>query len=252
MATSIERNTEISKEISELSSLFDRVSYVSSKKARLITDQLDSLLEKIDDTLTSCDIFSKAFLEEQKEKAVSLCGRCATLDIDSQVVELAEKAEILSQLPEEKIKKECSTLTAAISKLKKNYALSNENRKLLRFAEILIEKARSRNSNEPLNFGTLLETIDHELAFFLLDLAQKFYSHQFKEALLLAKGLPQEIFDEFQDLLKTYKIDLTDFSDLKKGSMIARIIVGLSDKLTLRDSKFHLPELNEVDELFQS
>lgn len=251
MPSIIERNTEISNEISELSSLFDRVSYVTSKKAQLISNQLDTLIEKIDDTLVTCDLFSKAFLEEQKEKAVSLCGRCATLDIDSQVVEIAEKAEKLSHLSQAEIKDESLKIQKSIAHLKKNYALSNENRKLLRFAEILIEKAKANNSKEPLNLAPLLETIDHDLAFFLLDLAHKFYKNEFKEAVLLTHGLPDEVLKEFYSLLNTYQLDLKNFDALNKGAMIARIIVGLIDKLTLRETKFQMPTLEEISELFQ-
>ncbi len=258
MAISRLSRDEISKELNELTTTLDKVSYVNTNKAKTLCHRLEALLSKINTLLSQSDLFAQSYLEEQKNRITVLFGRCDTLIVDSEVVELAEKAEKLSIESGSSQLNKISELKKTIEHLKKKYALSQDNRKLVRFAEILMERFSSKGTNQNLISSPITEIPDAEvIAFALFELGQNLYYHEFQKAHESFLSLPLIVSHDLINHMESNGIDFKsvlnlNHRDVESIQKAIQIVIGFCDLITLYHTEFRLPPIDEIHTIFEA
>lgn len=243
-------NFMITREVEELSATLHNTCYLHSKKAKTISARLANLLKKIDSSIKTADCFSKDLLTEQKLKAIALVGRCQTLELDSQIKNLAEEAEKLLTQPKGKSK--IRALKNTINKLTAKHMLSTENRKLIRFAELLLE---SKSINQTQSVEELLSSVNHDLALSLLEIAQYLYFYHLDSAEDLYQTIDQKTIDELNRWMSFHELSFLSAKPFKtftedEAKKTAQVLIAFTDHMTLYKSDKKLPSLKELDELF--
>lgn len=246
----VRSNFAITREVEELSIAIEKSCYLDQKKAKTLSTRLEHLLKKIDSLIQTADCFSKDLLTEQKIKALALVGRCQTLEIDSKIKNIAEEAEKLFINPNQKSK--AKALRNAIYKLTSKNRLSTENRKLIRFAELMLEKT---NLNQINTVEELLSGVDHDLALSLIELAQYLFFYHLNNALELFNTIPTHTIDELNQWTKTHQLPPLCFKAIQsftpsEAKKTAQVLIGFTDHMTLFKSDKKLPSLQELEELF--
>lgn len=250
----IKKNLSISQELEALTTALDHSSYINKEKIKNFSVQLNRLLLKIDKTLKTADIFSKNFLQEQRCKTLSLYARWEHLKIDSKVLEIADQAKKLIASEKKDLENQIKRLKNSITKVTQNYRLSVENRKIVRFAQILIEKIDCKELIETLKKDSMIAPIEHEQALLILELAQFIYFRDLNEAKATCQVLSNTIIHRIETLFSQYDIDFSSIFVEGSSNEIrlksAQILVGLCDVLTLFNNKIELPDVKDLQELF--
>lgn len=247
-------NLEICRELDEVALTLDQTFYLDPEKAKLLNDKLEIILIKIDNKLKNSDLFSENFLNEQKTKTIRLFGRCENLKVDSQVVQIAERAKELLLKTSEDAEHEINYLKKEIERITTNHILSIENRKLIRFAELIINSFELKEENPLQLFADLNLPIDQEHSLLLLETAQFLYFHDLKEAQSSFSSLPDQLKDDLKKTFATYEIALEMIFDencsKESAKKAAQIIVGFCDILTCFKNEMQIPTHKELQDLF--
>ena len=192
-------------ELESIDEFLERNTFPAELELKKIFDKLSRIDESIDLALEGDAVAIGPYLEKQKELVKKLEGRRQKLEIQKDVISLAEAAEALANSsplrPLKSIIIEAQELRDKIDLFLQNHRPSKTNAKFIRFARACLAKAekqepiiskstqkRSKNTVSLDNFRVKEASLDS------LELAEMLYD--------LARVLYEEKYDEFKDSLE--------------------------------------------------
>lgn len=255
MKISSKNNLNIADELNDLSLSLNKLSYATEEKIWFFSRRVSFLIKKIDQLLLGSDLFSKDFLEDQKNKAISLYGRCNNLKIDSAVASIAKKAQKLSHTQPCFLEEQIKIIQQTLSHIKKHHLLSHENRKIIQFTELLIHSCHSSSSLSESEIDHIFKPIDTESAFQLFELAENLYRKKFHLAKQSFCSLAGDVQTKLKELLNHHGIELDkifrkDLNNFEYRIKSVQVIIAFGDQLSLLQKEPILPSLEELQSLF--
>ena len=165
------------------------------------------------------------------------------MNVDSEVAAIAKQAYQLLINPHDLLI-DRGLIAKKIHQLFQKYRLSEENRRLLKFAALLIKPSSEPPSSQ--DFQELLEPICYAVAETLIETAAAFY-HNHQNALQLMRQLDDNTLQQINSLC--YKMQITP-EDPRARLKMAQILIFISDKKTMTQAHRDLPTLKDLKMLF--
>ena len=234
----------ISQKLQELLEVFQRMTYCDKQKAKSITLQVKRLIQRIEHTLQRSDPFTRSVLIEHQQQAISLYGRCINLNVDSEVAAIAKEAYQMLLHPHDSVI-DRRLLAKKIYHLFQKHRLSEENRRLLKFATLLMNQSSKPPSSH--DFQELLQPICYAIAESLIATAAAFY-HQHPNATPLLNQLDANTLQQINSLC--HKMQITP-EDERYHLKMAQVLILISDNKTMTQAHRALPTFKDLKMLFE-
>lgn len=207
-------------------------------------------------------------LEKRRRLAQSLSGRCHDLQVRREVIEFAEEAEKLANSSKtrepKEIAREADKLSEKLDKFVANHKASQNNTKFIRFARLLLDKARRQEtvlSDKPKskkNVITLEEprhlttTEEYTLAESLYELTGKLYAKKVDKFKVLFFAFPIETQREMLFHISECEGSIEQIGKRKNDLKIIQGLLGFAHTITdYYASVTPYPSFQEIHQIFE-
>ncbi len=247
---------QLRQDVDAVAETLNRSNYLGKGQIHTLNSKLDKLFNRVDSLQKSQNIFNTDLLNEQRVRLISLWGRFHTLEIDSKVVDLAEKAQDLYRATAHQIENEVVLIKRALDEIKQSYALSIENKKIVHFTEILMQRLQGQKPLEgSLSELNLFQNPDTAEVIQILEIAKALYDSRYMEAKTLFFALSHASQQVINSALNEHEITLNTLFDIssksfKRPNLAVKVFVGYCYLITLENYRFELPSDREVEDLF--
>jgi hypothetical protein len=246
---------QLRQDVDAVAETLNRSNYLGKGQIHNLNSKLDKLFNRVDSLQKSQNIFNIDLLNEQRVRLITLWGRFHTLEIDSKVVDLAEKAQDLYRATAHQIENEVVLIKRALDEIKHSYALSIENKKIVHFTEIIMQRLQGQKPLEGSLSELNLQNPDADEVIQILEIAKALYDSRYTEAKTLFFVLSRASQQAINSALNEHEIDLNTLFDIslknfKRPSLAVKVLVGYCYLITLENYRFELPSDCEVEDLF--